>query len=151
MPPAGSASAVVDPGPVPTRIVTDLGPEGLIFRRHAAYSQNLSWVQIGSMLENTNIEPGLHDRLQRVRWGRVATIVSGMLSLVVTIPFFLLREPKNMLVQSLKCAPVGIIALLGSVILTATPVPGLPPGFAAMLPVLILLPISVASVGWVRT
>lgn len=151
MAPSGSTTAKVDAGPVPQRIVTDLGPEAMIFRRHASYSQNLSWRQISAMLANENVEQSLHDKLQRIRWGRLATVLSGLLSLIITMPFFLLREPKNMLIQSLKCAPVGIISILGSVMLTAMSVPGLPPGFGAMLPVFILLPIAVASVSWVRT
>ena len=151
LPPPGSTNATTDPGPVPARIVTDLGPDALIFRRHASYSQNLSWRQISTMLENQNIEQSLHDKLQRIRWGRLATVLSGLLSLIITMPFFLLREPKNMLIQSVKCAPVGIVSILGSVMLTAMSVPGLPPGFAAMLPVFILLPIAIASVSWVRT
>lgn len=151
LPEAGSGRATVDPGPAPVRIATDLGPEALIFRRHAAYSQTLSWSQISGMLTNPNIEPSLREKLQRIRYGRLATVASTLLSLIITMPFFLLREPRNMLVQSLKCAPVGILALLGSVILTAMPVPGLPPGLAAFLPALILTPIAIASVGWVRT
>lgn len=151
LPPAGSTRAVVDPGPAPDRIETDLGPDAFVFRRHATYAQNLSWAQISSMLENPNIEPAMQERLQRIRWGRLATIVSGLLSLAITLPFFLLREPKNMLVQSLKCAPVGIVAVLGSVLLSAMTVPGLPPGFSAMLPVFVLIPIAIASTSWVKT
>lgn len=151
MPPPGSGLSVVDPGPAPTEIETDLGPEQLISKRHERYSQTLSWTQIGALLENPGLDPQLRDKLQRIRYGRVSTVLSGLLSLIITIPFFLLREPKNMLVQSLKCAPVGILALMGGVLLATVPVPGLPPGFSAFLPVIALLPIAVASVSWVRT
>jgi len=149
--PEGTGVILADTRPAPTRIETDLGPDALVFRRHATYAQNLSWPQISRMLKNENIEDALRDKLERIRWGRLSTTLTSLLSLVITLPFFLLREPSNMLVQSLKCAPVGIVALLGSVILTAMPVPGLPAGFGAMLPVFILLPIAIASVSWVKT
>lgn len=151
MPAPGSGLVAVDPGPPPAEIQTDLGPEQLITKRHERYSQTLSWLQIGELLENPGMDPQLREKLQRIRYGRVATALSGMLSLIITIPFFLLREPKNMLLQSLKCAPVGIMALMGSVLLTTMPIPGLPAGFSAFLPVIALLPIAVASVSWVRT
>ncbi|MBX3386976.1 MAG: LptF/LptG family permease [Phycisphaeraceae bacterium] len=151
MPPPGSGVTEVDPGPVPTEVETDLGPEQLIAKRHERYSQTLSWAQIGALLENPGMDPQMREKLQRIRYGRVSTVLSGLLSLIITIPFFLLREPKNMLVQSLKCAPVAIVALMGGVLLATVPVPGLPPGFSAFLPVIALLPIAVASVSWVRT
>jgi hypothetical protein len=78
-------------------------------------------------------------------------MLSSILSLLITMPFFLIREPRNMLMQSLKCAPVGIISLMGGVLLSAMPVPGLPSGFAVFLPVVILLPVAIATLSTIRT
>lgn len=135
--------------PAPTRIVTDLGPETLKLKRFEAFSQTLSWGQISELLRTSR--PDVREKLQRVRWSRVSQTISAMLVLVITMPFFLLREPKNMLVQSLKCAPIGIVAMMGGILLSAVAWPGLPPGFGVFIPVLILIPVAIAAVSWMKT
>ena len=146
-PGAGSRSR---PEPI-TQIETDLVPSTLLFKRFASYRQCLSWGQIGAMLDSPHLKPDLRQELQRIRWGRVSTMISSLLALAITIPFFLMREPKNMAVQSLKCAPVGIVTLMGGTLLAAMPIPGLPAGFAVFLPVLVLLPIAAGVLSAVRT
>ncbi|MCC6320898.1 MAG: LptF/LptG family permease [Phycisphaerales bacterium] len=137
--------------PAPSMLDTDIEPSTLLFNRFASFSQSLSWAQIGRMLESPQLKPEMREKLQRIRWGRISTMLSAILSLLITMPFFLMREPKNMLVQSLKCAPVGIVSLMGGVLLAAMPVPGLPAGFAVFLPVVILLPVAIAVLSTVRT
>ena len=134
-----------------TRIPTDLDPAALLLRRDARVVESLSWRQINAMLDSPRLDPALHDRLVRVKWGRISIAVATFLSLLITMPFFLVREPRNMLVQSLKCAPIGIIALLGSVFGASAPIPGLPVVLAVFLPVLVLIPITIASWTSVRT
>ncbi len=135
----------------PERIETDLEPSTLMFKRFASFRQCLSWRQIGEMLRSPQVKPELREELERIRWGRISMVLSTLLSLAITMPFFLMREPKNMVVQSLKCAPVGIISLMGGTLLAAMPIPGLPPGFAAFLPVLVLLPIAIAVLSSLKT
>lgn len=135
----------------PARIETDLEPSTLLFKRFASFRQCLSWSQIGQMLRSPHLKPELREELQRIRWARISTAISSLLALAITMPFFLMREPKNMLVQSLKCAPVGIVSLMGGTLLAAMPVPGLPAGFAVFLPVLVLLPIAAAVLSTLRT
>jgi len=133
------------------RVQTDLDPAALLLRRDARVVESLSWRQIGSMLSSPRLDPGLRDKLVRVRWSRISIALSTFLSLLITMPFFLVREPRNMLLQSLKCAPIGIIALLGSVFGASAPVPGLPVLLAVFLPVLVLIPIAIAAWSSVRT
>lgn len=133
------------------RIETDMDPNTLKFRRFRVFSQSLSWAQIGEMLERPNIEPELRADLQRIRWSRVSQIASGLLSLIITMPFFLVREPRNMLGQSLKCAPIGIGSLMGGILLSTVNWPGFPPGLGVFIPVLILIPLAIATVSYVRT
>lgn len=135
----------------PKFLETDLEPATLLFNRFASFSQSLSWLQIGEMLDSPRLKPEMREKLERIRWGRVSTMFSAVLSLLITMPFFLMREPRNMLLQSLKCAPVGIISLMGGVLLSAMPVPGLPAGFAVFLPVVILLPVAIATLSSIRT
>lgn len=154
---AGSVSAAGTSGgsrgrlQPPSQIETDLEPSTLLFKEFASYRQCLSWGQIGEMLGSPQLKADLREELQRIRWGRVSTMISSLLALAITMPFFLLREPKNMVVQSLKCAPVGIVSLVGGTLLAAMPIPGLPAGFGVFLPVLVLLPIAVAVLSGVRT
>lgn len=146
---AGGSSVETQGQRAPTRLQTDLNPEALKLRRFERLGETLSWAQIGEMLPTA--QPELRDKLQRIRWGRLSQIISSILALIITMPFFLTREPKNMLLQSLKSAPVGIFTLVGGVLLSGVPWPLLPPGFAAFVPVLILVPVAVASVSWMRT
>jgi len=150
--PGGAGSA---PGggarPTPSRIMTDLDPESLKFRQFRAYSQSLSWAQIGEMLARPNVDSKFRAELQRIRWGRASQLLSSFLALIITMPFFLMREPKNMLVQSLKCAPIGIVSLMGGILLTSVNWPMLPPGVAVFIPVLILVPVAIAVVSSMKS
>ncbi len=147
----GAAVAGVAGGAGGVRIATDLDPAALLLRRDSRVVEALSWRQIGAMLASPKLDPSMRDKLVRVKWGRISIAISTFLSLMITMPFFLMREPRNMLVQSLKCAPVGIFALLGSVFGASAPVPGLPVVLAVFLPVLVLIPITIASWTSVRT
>lgn len=147
---SGSGSATTSE-PAPKRIITGLDPATLKFNRFAMFSQTLSWSQIGEMLSSPLIKPEVAEKLQRTRWSRVSQALSAILALIITMPFYLVREPKNMMIQSLKCAPVGILALMGGVMLSLVPWQGLPPGFAVFIPVLLLCPVAVMMVTWMRT
>jgi lipopolysaccharide export system permease protein len=146
---AGLVDALGRPEAAPARLVTDLGPEALKLKRYEKFSESLSWGQISELLRNA--QPEVRAKLQRVRWSRVSQVVSVVLSLAITMPFFLVREPRNMLVQSLKSAPIGIVSLIGGVILSSVAWPGLPPGFAVFIPVIVLAPVAAVSVSWLRT
>ena len=139
------------PEPV-TRIDTDLDPTSLTMKRFENYSQNLSFAQLGKMLDSKEQLPEMRrDQLERLRWGRISIMLSNMLSLVVAVPFFLRREPANMVVQSLKCAPLAIIALMGGVLGASASIPGMPAALGVFVPVLVLAPLAVAAATGVRT
>lgn len=144
--PAGPAVAVAG-----MRISTDLDPTALLMRRYANFSHSLSWGQMSGLLGSENLDPRLRDRLERIRYGRVSTVIANLLAMLIVMPFFLTREPKNMVLQSLKCAPIGMITLLGAVLGAAAPVPGIPPALAAFLPVLVLAPIAAGSLAAMKT
>lgn len=149
---ASAAGGVVVPQTVTgLRIASDLDPTALTLRHYANFSHSLSWAQMSKLLGSEQLDPQLREKLQRIRWGRVSTIVSNFLAMLIVLPFFLTREPKNMVLQSLKCAPVGIITLLGAVLGSSAAVPGLPPGMSAFLPVMVLAPIAVGSLASMKT
>ncbi len=136
--------------PVET-LETDLDPLLLRVRQYEGYGQKLSSAQIGVMIDRLDKVSGdaqqarqTRHALERIRWGRWSMLISNMLALLISTTFFLTREPKNMLVQSLKCAPISILALIGGVIGSSAELPGFPAWLSALLPVGVLGPIAIA-------
>ena len=145
-------------GKVPTRIDTNLDPTTLKIKRFAGYGQNLSWSQSRRMLESLDefgVEQEqtrkLRDQIERASVGRFAMMAANLLTLVISMTFFLTREPRNMLIQSLKCAPVGIVSLVGGVLGTSASAPGVPAGLSVFIPVMILIPVAIAMVSRVKS
>lgn len=144
-----------DPGALRARpvasITTGLDPDALLAEQYRVYGHSRSWAQLFEAAGLANARPDTREQFLRIAWGRLSLLVCTMLSLIVAMPFFLTREPRNMVVQSLKCAPVALGSLLGSVLGTAAPIPGLPVEFAVWLPVLALLPTAIAMTASVKT
>jgi hypothetical protein len=136
-------------------IETDLDPTALRLRRFEGYSNNLSLKQLTELVANYESQPkppvARVERLERIRWGRLAGLVSGPLILVVCLPFYLRREPGNLVVQSLLCAPVTMVAFVAALVGTAAGLPGLPAGLSVFVPVMILIPLAIAAVTSIRT
>lgn len=140
------------------RIETNLDPIQLRARRFAGYNNALSWHQISEMLRAfQDVDPDSartradRDRLERMRWGRVSMTLASVLSLLITIPFFLTKIPGGLVVRALKCAPVAVVTLMGGVLGASAPVPGVPAALGVFLPVLVLVPIAIASLASVKT
>lgn len=134
------------------RIETNLDPAALRMQRYAGFVQSLSWQQLSQMLARTeNADERTRDRLTRVQYGRVSVMMSSLLALLVALPFFLRREPVNMLTQSLKCAPLTVLALVGGVLGASAALPGVPAALGVFVPVMVLIPLSIASVSGVKT
>ena len=129
----------------PVRIETDLDPIALVVRQYASYSQSLSWGQLGQLLQQSGQGEGhVRDRLQRTRFGRVSIALTNLLSLVLVMPFFLVRVPGNMLRQALRGAPVAMVALIGGTVGATAPIAGVSPVISVFIPVLVLLPLAIA-------
>lgn len=134
------------------RIATDLDPNALKMRRFAGYAQNLSWPQIGQMLARPELLDEIsRDGLLRIQYGRISIILTNLLALAITLPFFMQRTPMGMLNQSLKCAPVAIAALIGGLVGASAPIPGVPAQLGVFVPVMILAPVAVAMATSVRS
>jgi len=135
----------------PERIETDLSPTTLLINQFSTVSQSLSWRQIVSVMGTPGVRPEVAERLSRVGLGRVSALVCGVLALVVCMPFYLTREPRNMIVQSLKAAPLAILSTVGTTLGTTAAIPGLPAGVAVFIPVAVLLPLAIAAWTSIRT
>lgn len=137
------------------RYSTDLDPTALRMRRFENYSSNLSVAQASEMirrLANAPDPPRLRlDQLRRVRTGRFATMACNLLTLLICMPFFVRREPVNMIVQSLYAAPVALAAVVGGLVGATAAIPGLPADVSPFVPVMILLPVAIGAISGVRT
>ena len=91
------------------------------------------------------------DALVRFGLARFSTVLINMLVLVIALPFFLLREPANLLRNSLLCAATTIPAMLGALMGFAASLPGIPPSVSVFLPVLILLPVAMFMATLIKT
>jgi len=146
-----ASSANLKPQPI-SAIETDLDPTRLMLYRHREYRQMLSLSQISELAASAGTNQSKLEELARVRYGRFAQILINLLTLLITLPFFLLRSPANLLTQSVKCASLGITAQIGGAIGTAVGFPGIPPVASVFLfPLLILLPLAVALMSRVET
>lgn len=133
------------------RFVTDLDPTALVVRRFEGYGQNLSWRQISAMLRHAPVDDATRERFDRIRFGRLATLAGMVLSVMIALPFYLVREPKNMVTQTLKAAPIAGAALVGSVLGPIAAMPGLWPWLGVFVPVLILIPVALWASVSVKT
>lgn len=134
------------------RVQTALDPATLKMNRYREYRNALSFAQAGQMLrKGAALDPQTRRDLSRVRWGRVSMMLSALLTLVIATPFFVTRVPGNMLLQSLKCAPISIGALVLGVLGSSAALPGIPPWLGAFLPVMALSTVAVAMISLVKT
>lgn len=134
------------------RVQTSLDPDKLRMNRFQSYKQALSFRQVGEMLaRDTLADQAQRDTLQRIRWGRFAMMISGLLALVIAMPFYIRREPTNMVVQSLKCAPIAMTALIGGILGASAAIPGIPAALGVFLPVMILSVVAIAQISGLKT
>ncbi len=138
---------------VPTHITTDLTPQRILETQIEGYAQSMSWRQIDSIISNRagQLNPSVRDRLNAIRYGRLAMALSNMLALMIALPFFLVREPRNMVTQSLKCAPLALIALIGASLGAAAPLPGLPIAVGVFAPAIVMIPIALWAIASIKT
>jgi lipopolysaccharide export system permease protein len=136
---------------------TDIDPTTLRLRRFEGMANNLSSVQLAQLearykaLPVTQTNQRRIESFERIRWGRIAGLVCSFLSLLITLPCFLRKEPANMLTQSLIASPITLGAFAFTLVGTTMTVPGLPPAVSVFLPAMLLLPLAIAAVTSVRT
>jgi len=134
---------------------TDIDPTALRMRRFEGFSHNLSSLQLGQLIDRLDGLPRTSKRaiedLTRIRWGRWGLMATNLLALIICLPFFLRREPCNMVVQTLLAAPVALGCIGLGFACAVTGVPGLSVVTGVFVPALILLPVAIAAVGGMRT
>ncbi|MBL4808608.1 MAG: LptF/LptG family permease [Phycisphaerales bacterium] len=134
------------------RIESSLDPNELRINRYESYSQALSFAQAREMLNRETLkDPDKRARYERIALGRFSMMISGILTLIIAAPFYATREPKNMVIQSIRCAPIAIITLIAGVIGATAAIPGLPATVGVFIPVMILSVVAVAQFSALKT
>lgn len=150
----GGIARPIDPTGPPTPIDTldsSLDPTGLMVRHLEGFGQNLSWGQISRILEFGGLDEFREDALDRVRWGRAASLASNLLTLAAALPFFLVRLPGSLLLASLRAAPIAAAGLVAAAAAPVLELPGLPPAVGAFVPAGLLLPLAIALISTMKT
>ena len=133
------------------RIEMPLGPREIKIRHLQDFAQNLSWGQLTDMIESGSLDGRAADRLDRIRWGRLASLVSNFVALLAAIPFFLKRVPQPMLLPAVKCAPIALAGLTAAGLSGSIALPGLPVYVGVFVPTLILLPLAISLYTSIKT
>lgn len=154
----GHAASVAGGAPEPiARIESDLDPLALRIERYKGFRSNLGWTQISRLLDRMKGDGSAErskrnrERLERLRWSRLAAFSANFLTLCISLSFFLRRDPSELPGQALKCAPVTLAALVGGAIGSTAAIRGVPPQLSVFIPSMILLPVAIALIGRVRT
>ena len=128
---------------------SEFSPETLTVRRYAQFAGMLSLAQISEMLQSP--EAADARTLTRYRFSRFSSVLVNMLVLVITLPSFLLREPANLMRQSVLCAAMAIPCLFGAVLGMMADLPGIPAAAGVFLPAFVLIPVALARLTFIRT
>ncbi len=126
---------------------TDLKPQILLTRRATIYPRLLSMRELLAMAANRSADT---DTIRRLTHGRFSMVVVSVLILVMALPFFLNREPVNLMVQALKAIVLCMSAWAAGLLVMQVGV-GLNPVFSAWLPVALLLPLVAWMVSGLKT
>lgn len=128
--------------PTPVRFFpTSLSPRVLMARRASMLPKLLSIRELHEMRDNPSVEPADRARITQSIWSRFSLQVVNVLLLVMGLPFFLLRTPRNLMGQSVKAAGICVGAW-GNGLVMLSVAGAIPPVAAAWLPVVIYLPIA---------
>lgn len=142
---AGGRFSAPEPEPI-AFYQTSLSPHVLLARRASIYPSLLSLVELRSLVNNPAADSG---RIYQIMHSRFSLMVVNVLLLVLALPFFLLREPADLLRQAVKAVCVTLGAWgIGLLLLQ---IGGPKPVLAAWLPVVILTPVSAMLLQLVKT
>ncbi|MCC7191909.1 MAG: LptF/LptG family permease [Phycisphaeraceae bacterium] len=127
---------------------TSLSPAVLLAQREAFYPRLLSIQQLHELSRNPVVDT---TSIRQIMWSRFSLLVMNLLVLVMGLPFFLLREPANMLLQGVKAAVVCLGAWAAGLVMLQLGVGEMNPVMTAWLPVILYLPVSAGLLMWVKT
>jgi lipopolysaccharide export LptBFGC system permease protein LptF len=136
--PTAARASVIERWPAEL-LKTDLDPTTLSLRRSMLQAHMLSLRQIRELMDAGTFD---QSALRRIGIGRFSSLAIALLVLVISLPFFAMREPRPILGQAVICAGVGLPLLLTAMIFIALPVHAVTPTVGVLMPVIALLPIA---------
>lgn len=129
-------------------IESALTPQAIVVRRFRLYAQMLDMQQVRVLEHEGGTDQATVIRLML---GRFAGPCANLLVLAISIPFFLLREPRLLLAQSVKAAAISVPAMLGALVFLTVPFSDLSGAVSVAIPVALLLPIAAWRIAYLRT
>lgn len=132
-------------------------PTALRLRRFEGMASNLSTGQLTQLITRYRAQPESPmlarriDALERLRWGRYAGLLCTFLTVVMCVPFFLRKEPANILHQSLRAAPIAMVAFALTLLGVTVAIPGLPGQLSVFVPAMLLVPGAIIAYGAVKS
>jgi lipopolysaccharide export LptBFGC system permease protein LptF len=129
-------------------IESSLSPQVLIARQAAFFPRLLSLEDLEKLLTLDTVDKRVIIEIMNTRF---SMLVINMLILARALPYFLLREPANPLVQAVKGAAMTLSLWGGGMIMLRIGGDQLNPVAAAWMPVVIYLPFSTYMLGKIRT
>ena len=127
---------------------TNLSPTVLLADRAKIYPMLLSIAHLRELAANSSIDPA---PIQKIMHSRLSTLVLNVLVLVIGLPFFLTREPVNMLRQGIKAAGACLGAWGFGLLSLHVGLPMLNPIASSWLPVVLFLPLAAWLLQLVKT
>ncbi|MCC5828316.1 MAG: LptF/LptG family permease [Phycisphaeraceae bacterium] len=137
----------MDPIPL-DHFESDLSPSVLLARQQALYPRVLSVAELNRLSRKRAADI---DAFTRIAHSRFSFVLAGILMLVIGAPFYLLREPSNLLWEGAKAAVVGVGVWMTSLLVLQVGIAGLNPYINAWLPVVLGLPLAAFMFTRVRT
>jgi len=129
-------------------VATDISPDAIRARYFRGFAQLLSAQKIAELAAEGGISQSDATRLVGQRFAGACV---NLLMLMITLPFFMVREPRKMLQPSVLCAAVAVPGLLGSFFVMTVDLPLVPSAVGVFLPVALLLPIAAGRIGGLKT
>ena len=111
---------------------TSLSPDVLITKQRSFYARLLSMVDLREMMRNPNVN--YYDVL-KIMHSRLSLLIMNVLILAMGLPFFLSREPVNILKQTVAAAGVCMGAWFVGIVILQIPAAQMNPVTTAWLPV----------------
>lgn len=148
---APDETARVERAEVIERVDSTLDPTTIRVRALSAFGETLSIGQLTQVARSGALPTPALERVDRLRWGRVAGWLGNLVTLFAVLPLFLLRTPGSMVGASLKAAPLLAAGLAASAAGAGLALPGLPIWLGAFVPCLLLVPVAIALFTGMRT
>lgn len=132
-------------------LATDLDPTQLKVRYLEGFAQNLSSRQLTAMIHGGALDNRARARIDRIRWGRLGSVLCSFFTLIAVLPIFMRRLPQPMISSCLRAAPIGLSGFAASAASASLSIPGLPAWLGALVPASIMLSLAIALYSGLRT